>query len=84
MEYEYLKHLEQEQAMNAPTPLSDAAKKTYFWNEVQHEFVDYSVAVHLERRLAAIYELVEGSADGTVDATDYEHLCNRIVGIIKP
>ena len=48
-------------------------------------------AQKLERELAAanfkldtIYHYVEGSADGTVDATDYEKLCNEIVGIIKP
>ena len=37
-----------------------------------------------KRKLAAIYDLVEGSADGAEDATDYEKLCNRIVGIIAP
>ena len=36
------------------------------------------------RKLTTIYNLVEGDADGTVDSTPYEKLCNEIVGIIKP
>lgn len=60
MEYEHIKHLEQERD-EAKAQLAEA-----------------------NRKLKLIYALVEGSADGTVDATDYEHLCNRIVGIITP
>ena len=35
----------------------------------------------LERRLRAIHALVEGDADGTIDATPYEKLCNEIAGL---
>ena len=35
------------------TPRSDAAKKTYFWNDVEHTFVDYSVSAQIETELAA-------------------------------
>ena len=34
-----------------------------------------------ERRLQAIHALVEGDADGTVDATPYEKLCNEVAGL---
>lgn len=37
----------------------------------------------LERKLCTTHDLVEGDADGTPDASDYEHLCNRIEGIIS-
>jgi hypothetical protein len=32
-------------------------------------------------KLRQIYYLVEGDADGTVDATPYEKLCNEIAGL---
>ena len=44
---------------------------------------DKDFACALERKLRTIHDLVEGDADGTPDASDYEHLCNRIEGIIS-
>lgn len=35
----------------------------------------------LHDRLRSIYALVEGDADGTIDATDHEKFCNRIVSL---
>lgn len=35
------------------THRSDAVKKTYFWNDVEHTFVDYSVSAQIETELAA-------------------------------
>ena len=40
-----------------------------------------SVADDLRARLTAIFYLVEGDADGTVDATPYEKLCNEVAGL---
>ena len=44
-------------------------------------FVHAAFARDLERRLQAIHALVEGDADGTIDATPYEKLCNEIAGL---
>lgn len=57
MEYEHIKHLEQERD-EAKAQLAEA-----------------------NRKLKLIHALVEGDADGTPDATDHEHFCNRIAGL---
>lgn len=61
-----------------PTPRTDAAimQANGSWC---YELRDLSR--DLERRLQAIHALVEGDADGTVDATPYEKLCNEVAGL---
>ena len=66
-----------------PTPLTDAVAVIRH-SEDTIEWCRADFARGLERKLTTIYNLVEGDADGTVDSTPYEKLCNEIVGIIKP
>ena len=62
-----------------PTPRTDKLLE-----DTGREFQSFwlpDLARDLERRLHAIHALVEGDADGTVDSTLYEKLCNEIAGL---
>lgn len=37
------------------TPLTDEARKIYYWNDVKHEFVTYDFACQLETELAELH-----------------------------
>lgn len=67
-----------------PTPWTDAVVLKHailIGNMTRLEQELEPLARDLERRLRAIYDLVEGDADGTVDATPYEKLCNEVAGL---
>ena len=67
-----------------PTPRTDRLEITMDERDTQplDKLPQYAVhARDLERRLQAIHAIVEGDADGTIDATPYEKLCNEIAGL---
>jgi len=52
------------------------------YDELLEEVRDLkTLLAEANRKLRAIFNLVEGDADGTIDATDHEKFCNRIAGL---